>query len=84
MTKALVKTEPIIRASDSLSKISEMITDKLKRWDVFDLNVRLSAVKRILTARDLEYNHPEFEADGVVVIVVGKKGADFDEHERNR
>ena len=83
----LVKTEPRIRVSDSLNTISDIITTKLKRWDCFDLDVpksRLEATKRVIRARDLEWVDPELEVDDVITLVVGVKGADFEEHERMR
>lgn len=87
MTKALVETEPAITAEDSLTKINDVITDKLKKFDVFDLNVykgRSSAVKRVIKARGLEWRNSEFMIGSVIVLVVGVQGADFAEHERNR
>jgi hypothetical protein len=85
--KALVKLPARIRAADSLNTINDVITDKLKKWDCFDLDVEksmLSAVKRVAKARDLEWRDPEFEVDNVITIVVGHKGADFEDHERRR
>ena len=96
--KSLVKLPERIRAADSLNTINDVITDKLKKWDCFDLDVEestLPAVKRVFKARNLEWRHlgypdkddPEAEPciyGGIVTIVVGYKGADFEGHERER
>ena len=94
--KDIVKQPRRIHAADSLNTINDIITDKVKQWDVFDLDVEhsmLSPVKRVIKARDLEWRHMEFPQlgdgetfiyDGIATLVVGVKGANFEEHEDNR
>jgi len=77
---------------DSLEGLSNLITKRLKQWDCFDVNVsseRLSAFKRVIVARGLEWANMEggdepFVYDGIATLVVGERGADFEDHERRR
>jgi hypothetical protein len=85
--KDLITLPQQIRAADSLNTISEIITDKLRNWDCFDLDVEssmLPAVKRVIKARDLDWEDPGLQYGGVITIVVGVKGADFKAHEEER
>jgi hypothetical protein len=96
VNNAIVRKPSGIKVSDSLSKINDIISDRIKKWDCFDLDApleRLDAVKRVIVARDLEWRNMEypekgtgedFVHDGIVTLVVGVKGADFEDHERRR
>ena len=88
----LVKRPTMVRPTDSLSEISDIITERLGKWETFDLDVceeQLSAVERVIKARDLEWRHMDgddepFVYDGVATIVVGVLGSDFEDHEARR
>ena len=94
--KDLIKLPRRICAADSLHKINDILTDKIRQWDVFDLDVEesmIDSVKRVIKARDLEWRNMEFPQlddsetfiyDGVATLVVGAKGADFEKHEEDR
>jgi hypothetical protein len=87
MSKLPVTVPDHITPEDSLSRISDVITNNLKKWDCFDISLhtdRLEAVKRVVKARDLEWRDAELEYQDEVVIVVGVKGADFKKHEEDR
>ena len=90
--KQLVICQGLQQPPDSLEELSNILTKSLKRSDCFDFDVspkRLNAMKKIIKARDLEWAHMEgadepFEYQGVVTIVVGVQGADFEDHEQRR
>jgi len=83
----IVKTPTIPRPSDSLEELNNLITEKCDKWDTFDFNVtkkRLNAIKKIVINRELEWSDPDLQIDDVVTIVIGKQGADFEDHEKRR
>ena len=88
-----LKTLPAMpQPPDSLEELSNLITQKLKKWDCFDFDVtlkRLNAVKKIIKGRGLEWQNmhgadEHFVYQDVVTIVIGVPGADFEDHERRR
>jgi len=86
-----LKTLPAMsQPSDSLEELSNLITEKLKKWDCFDFDVtpkRLNAMKKIIKGRDLEWVYAMEDSEpyqGIVTLVVGVQGADFEDHERRR
>jgi len=87
-----IKTPSLPQPTDSLSELSDLLTEKLRKHDCFDFDVtlrRLNALKKIIKARGLEWVHANgqdepFEFEGVVTIVIGVQGADFEKHERER
>jgi hypothetical protein len=87
MSRLPVTVSDYITPEDSLSRINDVITANLKKWDCFDIGLhkdRLEAVKRIIKARDLEWRDAELEYQDEVVLVVGVKGSDFKQHEEDR
>jgi len=85
-----VKTSPPRQPPDSLEELSNLLTDKLIRWDCFDFDVtveRLNAFKKIIVARGLEWVYAMDDPTpwrGIVTLVVGVPGTDFEEHENLR
>jgi hypothetical protein len=92
MNNLPVETPLLQQPPDSLEELNTLITENLKKWDCFDFDVtpkRLNALKKILKGRDLEWVHMEgedepFEHKGIITLVVGIQGADFEDHERRR
>jgi len=87
VTELITYHHSIPQPPDSLEELNNVLTDKLKKWDCFDFDVprhRLEAMKRAIEGRDLEWFDPDLEIDDVITIVVGTKGADFEDHERRR
>jgi len=83
----VVQRRNLIRGSDSLIQINDIITERLNKYECFDLDIdrsRLKAVYRVVKARDLEWFDPELEIDDCVTMVIGVKGSDFDKHEDDR
>lgn len=86
-----VKTPSLPQPPDSLEELSNLLTEKIKESDCFDFDVslkRLNSFKRIIVARELEWvnadGEEQCEYEGIVTIVIGKPGADFEKHERLR
>jgi len=85
-----VKTPPMQQPPDSLEELSNLLTEKLKEWNCFDFDVsvkRLNAFKKIITGRDLEWVYAMEDSvpyQGIVTLVIGVQGADFEDHERRR
>ena len=88
MTNLPVKRPPIPQPPDSLLELDNLIIEKLdKGWSTFDFDVtkkRLNAVKKIVINRELKWSDPGLAIDDVITIVIGKQGADFEDHERRR
>ena len=85
----VANNDPVNVTIKSLNELSDEITEKLKKFDVFDIDVptvRIKAFLKILKARDFEWMPTDFVYDNKETIVVGKKGADFsfDLHEEER
>jgi len=91
MNNLPAKRPSIPQPPDSLEELSNLLTESLKKWDCFDFDVslkRLNAFKKIVVARELEWvnadGEEQCEYEGVVTLVIGKPGADFEKHERER
>jgi len=85
----LEKTNNVIIRSpvDVLRDLNNEITEKLERFDVFDIEVPELNIKqflRVLKERNLDWRPTDFIHDNKETIVVGKKGVDFGQHEKER
>jgi len=72
---------------DILNELNDKITEKLKKFDVFDIEVpiiRLKMFLKIVETRHLDWRDIDIEYDDKKVIVVGKKGVNFGQHEKER
>lgn len=85
------KLEPInisIKSpTDLLKDFNNTLSKKLGEHDVFDVDIptkRLNCFLKVLDARNLSWHNSGFEHDNKTTIVVGKIGADFKRHEKNR
>jgi hypothetical protein len=73
--------------TDELRELNDKITEKLKKWTIFDIDVpkrRLSQFIEVIEQRNLVWHDPGLEHKGVVTLVIGKIGSDFKEHEEER
>lgn len=89
----------IMSPADELKGLNDEVTEKLEKWDIFDIDVRLPRLKRffqVIEARNLVHHDPDIEFDDTALegmgnlsitkrtIVVGKLGSDFKQHEKDR
>lgn len=85
------KTEPInvtIKSStEVLKELNDEISEKLKRFSVFDIDVptvRLKEFLSLVAKRNLAYRDPELCHGTTTAIVVGRIDANFADHEKGR
>lgn len=72
---------------DILRELNDEITEKLIKFDVFDIEVpiiRMEQFIQIVKERNLDWRPGDIAADGKEVIVVGRRGVDFGQHEEDR
>lgn len=72
---------------DILRELNDEITEKLVKFDIFDIEVpiiRMEQFIQIVKERNLDWRPTDFIVDGKETVVVGKKGAAFDKFEEDR
>lgn len=72
---------------DILRDLNDEITKKLKKFDVFDIEVplrRMEQFLQIVKERNLDWRPGDIVTNNKEVVVVGKKGIDFGQHEKER
>lgn len=87
----------ILSSTDELRELNDEVTEKLKKWKMFDLDVpvrrlgglvgrlRLNSIISVIEKRNLVWADPGFgDYEGKRTIVVGVRGSDFAQHERDR
>ena len=74
-------------SADILRDLNDEITEKLRKFDVFDINVPEISIKQflqIIKKRNLDWRPTDFIHGNKETLVVGKKGVDFGQHEEER
>lgn len=77
-------------STEKLRKINREITERSEEYDVFDLEIPPAlenAIIEILNKRGFEYRKGDdisLLITGTKLLIVGKPGADFEAHEKER
>lgn len=87
----------ILSPTEELKELNDEITEKLKKWKIFDLDVpvnrlggligrlKLHSIISVIEKRNLIWADPGFSnCKGKRTIVVGVRGSDFAQHEKDR